>query len=144
MGIYLPSMQSNSVGPLAIIMDTSGSVSMKERESYLAEINAIKAELKPEKVYVLMIDTEVAECFEFGVYDDISSLDMTGGGGTDMAPGFKYIEECLPDTETILCFSDLEFFGHWPEESTTPTIWLSTSAVDEAPWGIVVQTNPDL
>ena len=138
-GLYTPSTISNTIGPIAIVLDTSGSVSMKERQVFLAELQAINQELKPEKMCVLCVDTNVAECYEFTPHDDITELELTGYGGTDMTPGFDYIEKCLPEVETILCFSDLEFHT-WPNEPIQPTIWLTTH-IDEAPYGTVIKVN---
>lgn len=137
--MYLPSMISHKVGPIAVILDTSASVSRKEREVFLAELQSINESLQPEAINVLCVDTQVATCYSFTPNDDISELKLTGGGGTDMAPGFKYVLECLPETETILCFSDCEFYS-WPEEPEIPVIWLSTGKTDN-PYGTLLSVE---
>ena len=143
-GIYMPSMQDTSCGPIAIGLDTSGSVSDKELEAYLGELQAINEELRPEKMYVLCCDADIAECYEFTPHDDISELKIKGRGGTMVTPVFKYIEECLPEVETILYFTDMGIF--WGQESTTeprqPVIWFATdSGFEEPPFGTVIEVN---
>jgi predicted metal-dependent peptidase len=137
--LYLPSMVSKTLGPIAIVIDTSASVSKEEREVFLAELQSINESMKPEAINVICVDTNVAICHSFTPYDDITELELKGGGGTDMNPGFKYVTECLPETETLLCFSDCEFWS-WPEEPMLPVVWLSTQAKDN-PYGTLVHVE---
>jgi len=138
--MYMPSMLSYSPGAISVVLDTSASVSKKERELFLSELQSINESLKPEAINVICVDTNVAKCYSFTPYDDISELTLVGGGGTDMNPGFKYVMECLPETETLLCFSDCDFFGEWPEEPNMPVIWLSTHNKDN-PYGTLIPVN---
>ena len=111
------------------------------RDRYLAELQAINQELKPEEFHILCVDTNVATCQSFTPYDDLTEMEITGRGGTDMTPGFEYIEQCLPQVETIMCFSDLEFFGDWPPQPAKPVIWLSSSRINDAPYGTVLNVR---
>ena len=138
--LCMPAMISETPGPIAIVLDTSGSVSKDEREVFLSELQNINEALKPQSMHVLCVDTHVATCYDFTPYDDITELVMTGGGGTDMSPGFNYIEECLPEVETILCFSDCEFW-EWPPEPERPVLWLSTGKNTETPYGTLVSVS---
>ena len=134
--LYTPRMISNTIGPIAIILDTSASVNKKEREAFLAEMQSINESLRPEATHVICVDTSVAICYSFTPNDNITELKLSGGGGTDMSPGFKYVLECLPETETLLCFSDCEF-STWPEEPELPVIWLSTNKTNN-PYGTLI------
>ena len=138
--MYMPAMISENLGVISIILDTSASVSKKEREVFLSELQSINESLKPTNMHVICVDTNVATCFTFSPYEDITELELQGGGGTDMSPGFKYIEECLPETETILCFSDCEFWD-WPKEPDKPVLWLSTGNNTENPYGTLVSVK---
>jgi predicted metal-dependent peptidase len=137
--LYLPSMVSEALGPIAVVIDTSASVSKEERELFLAELQSINESMQPESINVICVDTDVAICHSFTPYDDITELTLKGGGGTDMNPGFNYVTECLPETETLLCFSDCEFWS-WPEEPEMPVVWLSTQAKDN-PYGTLVHVE---
>ncbi len=137
--VYMPSMVSESIGVISVVLDTSGSVSRKEREVYLSELQSINESMRPLGMNVICVDTEVATCYSFTPDDDISELKLTGGGGTDMTPGFKYIEECLDETETILCFSDCEFW-QWPPEPMKQVIWLSTGE-ENNPYGTLIKVK---
>jgi len=134
--LYTPRMVSTAVGPIAVILDTSASVCKRAREAFLAELQSINESLKPEATHVICVDTDVANCYSFTPNDNITELRLSGGGGTNMSPGFKYVLECLPETETLLCFSDCEFHS-WPEEPALPVIWLSTNKTDN-PYGTLV------
>ena len=137
--MYMPSMVDNRCGPLAFILDTSCSVSSQEREVFLAELQSINESMKPEIMHIICVDTDVAKCESFTPDDNITELAMKGGGGTDMTPGFNYVRDCLPEVDSILCFSDCEF-GDWPEEPEKPVIWLSTGQTDN-PYGTLIPVN---
>ena len=138
--LYTPAMISNNLGPVAVVIDTSASVSKDEREVFLSELQSINETLKPKSTHVICVDTTVATCYDFDPYDDITELALVGGGGTDMSPGFKYVEECLPEVENILCFSDCEFWD-WPPEPEKPVLWLSTGQNKETPYGTLVSVK---
>jgi len=136
--VYMPSMIDTSCGPLAFIIDTSASVTKAEREVFLSELQSINESIKPEAIHIICVDTAVAQCYSFTPHDNITELVLKGGGGTDMTPGFNYVRECLPEVDTILCFSDCEF--EWPEEPQKPVIWLSTGATNN-PYGTLIPVN---
>ena len=113
---------------------------------YLGELQAINEELRPEKMYVLCCDADIAECYEFTPHDDLTELKIKGRGGTMVTPVFKYIEECLPEVETIVYFTDMGIF--WDHESKEeprqPVIWFATdNNYEEPPFGTVIEINPN-
>lgn len=137
--IYMPSNISNRCGPLAFIIDTSASVSRKEREVFLAELQSINESIKPEAMHIICVDTQVAICHSFTPHDDITELELRGGGGTDMTPGFDYVRDCLPEVNIALCFSDCEFH-EWPPEPDIEVIWLSTGETNN-PYGTLIPVS---
>ena len=52
-GLYLPSMHSQGIDAIAIIIDTSASLPAETLALFWAEIREIAAELQPESIYVL-------------------------------------------------------------------------------------------
>jgi predicted metal-dependent peptidase len=137
--VYSPSMVDNFCGPLAFILDTSASVTTEEKQVFLAELQSINQSMEPESMHIICVDTNVAKCYSFTPDDDISELVLTGGGGTDMTPGFNYVRDCLPEVDMILCFSDCEF-SEWPKEPELPVVWLSTGC-DNNPYGTLIPVN---
>jgi len=65
-------------------------------------------------------------------------LTAKGGGGTDFAPVFDYADKNLPDIQCLIYLTDLQ--GSFPEaEPSYPTMWISNSTTDTAPFGQVVR-----
>lgn len=136
--VYLPSARSERTGPVAIVVDTSGSVSTKELEAFRSEIASVLGEVRPEAVRVIHCDTRVTDDRAFDPdFDDIEmSTEFKGRGGTDMTPAFERIIESGEDFECVICMTDLEFY-RWPADPGVPVLWVSTGAKD-APFGTVL------
>ncbi len=64
--LYLPSMYSEGLGDVVIVIDTSGSISDTELIDFQSEVNCILEDTQPEKVYVLYCDTQVHK--KYGEY----------------------------------------------------------------------------
>src|SRR5262245_17364718 len=67
-GLYLPALHSVACGPIAVAVDTSGSIDSVLLSQFGKEIEAIAAEVQPAHVDVIYCDTEVnrSERFERG------------------------------------------------------------------------------
>ena len=70
-GLYLPSLRSESLGPVVIGVDTSGSIDAATLAAFAAEITAILDEAAPEAIHVVYCDEAVAgtETYEPGDVD---------------------------------------------------------------------------
>ena len=55
-GLYLPSMHSEGIDAIAVIIDTSGSLPGETLALFWAEVREIAAELQPDSIYVLQVD----------------------------------------------------------------------------------------
>lgn len=123
-------------GPRAkifVVVDTSGSVSNKELQMGLAEIDQLS---KKEEVYEIQCDTRVTS-FRKRKFGD--PWNVYGRGGTDLVPGF---EKALEEKATaIVCITDGGLF-RWPVEPKVPVIWVSTQQQAKYPWGNVVHLTP--
>lgn len=123
-GIYLPRLNCRTMGELAIIVDTSGSVD----DSMLRDIGgflvATFEQCKPERVTVLYTDAIVqrVDTYEQG---ELFTMSAPGRGGTDLRTGFRKIEELGLDPTGILVMTDCETpFPDYPPDA--PVIWLNT------------------
>ena len=74
-------------------------------------------------------------------FDDATPLDprrkweMTGGGGTDFRPVFRYVEE-HPELDPNLLVFFTDGRGDRPERAPAyPVMWLLTKDGREQPWG---------
>ena len=55
-GLYLPSMHSEGIDAIAIIIDTSASLPGETLALFWAEVREIAADLQPDSIYVLQVD----------------------------------------------------------------------------------------
>ena len=121
-GLYLPAMHSEAMGNIALILDTSGSVESEVLAEFWSEVREIAAELRPEQVIVLQVDTRVAAADEYTADDLPDELEAKGRGGTDFVPGFDWIEREDIQPACCLYFTDMECTS-FPEEPAYPVLW---------------------
>lgn len=111
-GVLTPRLRRPSC-PVAIVLDTSGSVSGPLLDAALAEVDGI---LKASRVpcTVLACDAQV-----HGGAQKVTSASMVkplGGGGTDMGVGIKAADELTPRHGAIVVLTD----GYTPWPTTPP------------------------
>src|SRR5258706_5547131 len=88
-GFYIPSLRSETMPPVVIYWDTSGSRDHKEaRLECAAECSSVIEDCKPERTYVIYGDAKVqrVDTFESG---DPVRFNPIGGGGTCFEPIFE-------------------------------------------------------
>jgi predicted metal-dependent peptidase len=127
----MPSPYSESVGPIVVGVDTSGSISPLIINEFLAEVKSIAEDTPPERIHLLYWDTSVAgeEVYEQGDYGNlIQSTKPAGGGGTDPDCVKEYVDNMTTKPEIVLMLSDGCIWGDFPEFGV-PTIWGMTSDV---------------
>ena len=134
-GLYLPSLRSETLGPVVVAVDTSGSIDDPTLAAFAAEIRAILDEAAPEAIHVVYCDAAVkgAERFEPG---DSIRLTPPGGGGTAFRPVFDWVaqSDIRPVCAVYLTDLDGEDFGAAPDY---PVLWVSTWKTG-APFGEVI------
>jgi len=114
-GVYLPSMKKSEMISAIVGIDTSGSISKEELETFISEIKGIIEEY--EYVDLKLIDCD-SEAYNI---QDISSIEklmdacknIRGGGGTDFRPIFEKINNELVKPKVVIIFTDL--YGDFPE-----------------------------
>ena len=126
MDIYNPSTLKSSCGDVAVWVDTSGSVSDKEKQHALGELNAIAEDMQPNSVTIFYGDANVQNIERYERGDIIECLNSKGGGGTDPMPIFKYIEENDVNVDSMVCITDMEF-NKFPSHVDYPLLWVSTN-----------------
>jgi len=143
-GIALPGMYSEDVGNIGFIIDSSGSVSKKEKERYASEISGVLEDFPNLKIDVIYVDTRVANVQHLTNDDLPVELEFEGGGGTSFKPGFEWIEENDQEPKAVIYFTD-GYCSSYPEEPSYPVLWLCTSGEETmksgyraAPFGEVI------
>lgn len=124
--IYLPGMTGMGSGTLAVMVDTSGSISQPEFDTFCGELQNILEDARPERVHVLFGDTRVCSTVELEQWDDAREAftKSKGGGGTSFRPFWDWLNKEGIEPDTAVLFTDT--YGSWPAETTFPLIVCST------------------
>lgn len=117
LGYRLPTNWAEGVGPIGIIIDTSGSC-VDAIGDFLSEVMGIANDAKPERIIVLFIDETIQGRFEtdhLNFEADMASWleQPLGGGGTDLRPAFAELEN-ETELDAVVCLTDME--TPWPED----------------------------
>jgi len=126
---------------LVVAVDTSGSIREQEIEQFFAEINAIKGQIRA-RITLLCCDAEIGAEFPmwFEAWEDFRvEPRLSGGGGTDFRPVFRWIERQDMRPEALIYFTDA--CGDFPEQAPGyPTLWLVKGG-QQVPFGTRIQLN---
>ena len=125
MGLYLPKLRSEHVGPMVFGWDTSGShFDKKTQEATAAEVIELMRAVQPEKLYVAYCDASLQGTMELDP-NDSPKWKPKGGGGTDFRPVFDWVEEQGIEPACLIFMNDC--MGSFPEGAPPyPVLWLST------------------
>ena len=126
---------------VCIAIDTSGSVTRAELAEFVAEVDALKSQVRA-RVTLVACDERLDERspWRFGAWEPVLlPEEIGGGGGTSFLPVFDWIaaEHYRPDV--LVYFTDAE--GEFPEVTPEyPVVWL-VKGNRRVPWGERVQLN---
>ena len=138
-GLYLPSIRSEGMETIAVIVDTSGSLPTATLAEFWAELREVAAEIKPESVIVLQVDAAVQDAAEYAPDDLPDEIVVKGRGGTDFRPGFQWLEEHGTRPAVCLYFTDMECSRYPEAEPPFDVIFCNWSDPPEdwnrEPWG---------
>lgn len=121
---YLPGLQGESMGELALAFDSSGSVSQKEFSAYFGETAYMRDMLKPIKTTIIDFDTRINNVYELSKEESMDHVSFSGGGGTDLRPVFEYYKDKAPTV--LLVFSDF-YCSKITKDPGYPVIWISVN-----------------
>ena len=145
-GLYLPSIRSEGMEAIAVIIDTSGSLPAATLAAFWAELREVAAEIRPESVVVLQVDAAVQDAAEYAPDDLPDEIAVKGRGGTDFRPGFAWLDEQGIRPAVCLYFTDMECSRYPGTEPSFPTVWVnySTPPADwnREPWGERIDIAP--
>ena len=139
-GLYLPSMRSEGMGTLAVIIDTSGSVDTDALAAFWSEVREVAAEIEPERVIVLQVDAAVQDESDYAPGELPERIVVKGRRGTDFRPGFARLAERGIQPGVCLYFTDMECDSYPDTEPDCPVLWCdwrpeSRSSHPPPPWG---------
>jgi len=113
--IVLPAMRKPIPPAMAIIIDTSGSVADSEINTFLTEVESIvRSNGIADNISVIPCDSIAGETIKIKSLSKFRSIQLKGGGGTDLREGFKAALELKPVPKIILVFTDGD--TEWPND----------------------------
>lgn len=137
--IYMPGTTGFSLGGVAIVVDTSGSISNEEFTQFMSEVASILSECTPEWCKVLWTDAQVAGVDEVDDVNDIPNLKAKGGGGTDMSAAFTYMNENGISPEICVVLTD--GYTPWGDAQPYRVVWGITTENKKADHGESIHIN---
>lgn len=140
-GVVLPSYTGFAAGHVVVAVDTSGSVSEKELQVYMTELQNILDTAKPTGVTVIACDADIHDVTELDGSDSLldNMPPLGGGGGTSFIPPFDWCRERGLEPAAFIYFTDM--MGSFPAEAPAyPVIWCATTD-QKAPWGETIPVD---
>jgi len=135
-----PSLRSHQVD-VVIAVDASGSITEDELREFLAEIQALKGQLRA-RVTLHVCDAELAADgpWRYEPWEEFEAPPkLHGGGGTRFTPVFEWVERQDRAPELLVYFTDAQ--GEFPPQAPHyPVIWL-VKGRGSVPWGERIQLN---
>ena len=146
-GLYLPSIRSEGMETIAVIVDTSGSLPAATLAAFWAELREVAAEIRPERVVVLQVDAALQDTAEYAPDDLPEEIALKGRGGTDFRPGFEWLDEQGIQPAVCLYFTDMECSRYPETEPGFDVVWVNWSRPpgdwNREPWGERIDIAPD-
>ena len=87
-GLYLPSIRSEGIDTVAVIIDTSGSVDTDALAAFWTEVREIVAEIRPNSVIVLQVDATLQDAAEYAPGDLPEQIALTCRSRLTISSGF--------------------------------------------------------
>lgn len=146
--LILPAMRKPVPPPIAVVIDTSGSISDEEIRDFLSEVDGIaRTHGIASGITVIPCDAEVGRIQRVKSRGDLANIELTGGGGTDLRVGISAALSLRPTPRILIVLTD--GYTLWPEsaplEFETSIVCLShAGAINDVPiWlkAIVMQRS---
>ncbi len=145
-GLYLPSIRSEGIDTIAVIIDTSGSVPVHTLGEFWAELREVVAEIRPERVFVLQVDAALRDATEYTADDLPEEIALKGRGGTDFRPGFEWLDEQGIQPTVCLYLTDMECSSYPESQPAFDVVWVNWNPDplerNHEPWGDRIDIAP--
>lgn len=139
-GLYLEALEGESV-QVFVAVDTSGSISGKQMDMFLSEVQGILNSYPH-----LICQLYYADADAYGPYSLATKSEIpkpVGGGGTSFIPFFEKVNANRDWYATGVCVYLTDGYGCFPEEAPSlPVLWVVTPgglALEEFPFGEAVR-----
>jgi predicted metal-dependent peptidase len=122
-GIVIPTEDEPSLGDVAFIVDTSGSMDGEAFDEVAGHVASLCHDLEA-RLHVIYVDNAVRGYQLFEEAPELDDFKIEGGGGTSFRPGFEYIEREHINPVCAIYFTDL-YCSRFPDrEPDYPVIWV--------------------
>tara|TARA_Y100000588_G_scaffold66469_1_gene66896 strand:+ start:1510 stop:2760 length:1251 start_codon:yes stop_codon:yes gene_type:complete len=135
----LPGLQPEPAVDVCVAIDTSGSISDKQLQTFLAEVKGIMDSFQDYKIHIWSFDTDVHNPEVFTPDKDITDYKPGGFGGTEFTANWEWMKEEGIQPKKLIVFTDGYPWGSWGDENYCDTLWVIHSNHDkdlEAPFGV--------
>jgi len=136
---YIPDLQDEkSLENVVVAVDTSGSITQEELNSFIAETREILRAFPRTKGWLIDCDAEVGKVVD--IKKAKTQVKFFGGGGTSHIPVFEEIKKRKLNPKVVICFTDL--YTEFPDKKPIyPVLWLVTpnGADIKPPFGRVIR-----
>jgi predicted metal-dependent peptidase len=134
-GLYLPSRREDAI-QFVVAIDTSGSTGPFIGQ-FVSELVALVESFGRHEITLVCCDAEITAVSRHNADAPLTaaSVELKGGGGTDLRPPFRWAEEHEPTASALLYLTD--GYGPAPEvRPKLPTLWMLTpDGHPPASWG---------
>ncbi|THB64085.1 MAG: hypothetical protein D6E12_15625 [Desulfovibrio sp.] len=122
-GLYLPGLENQELGEIAVAVDVSGSIGQAELSGFASELSAVLEEFDTE-LTVFTCDAKVTSQERLARWDLPLDFTAKGGGGTSFRPPFESLEQQGATPACLIYFTDLNSLGY-PDEPAYPVLWVT-------------------
>jgi len=142
-GLYMPSLMKENI-EITVAIDTSGSIDKDDLTEFVSEIIHIAKSFQSVKINVIEADCMVQNSYVLsnGRINAFKNIKCRGGGGTSHVPVFRYVQEKLPSTRLLVCFTDL--YTSYPKNAPSYTVlWVASGNASryDAPFGTTIRMH---
>ncbi len=145
-GLYLPSIRSEGINEIAIVIDTSASLPSRVLDEFWAEIREIATDVRPETLILLQVDSVLQDACEYAASDLPDAISLKGRGGTDFRPGFEWLEQHDRHPGCCIYLTDMLCDSYPEAEPLFPVIWVNFGPIPDEyytePWGERIDMHP--
>lgn len=104
-GKYPKKGRKNRLTHLVYALDVSGSITNDQARLFLTSAKDLKDKLNPALMTIMLWDTRIVLEKVFSEHESIKGINIYAGGGTDLHPVYKRVEQINP--EALVIFTDL-------------------------------------
>lgn len=115
LSVVLPAMRQPAPPRVAVVVDTSGSISQKELREFIGEVAGIVRSVGVSQgVWVIACDAQAYPAQRLSSMSSLENLKLKGGGGTDMGAGIDAALAIRPRPQVVVVITD--GWTDWPSE----------------------------